>query len=100
MLKTVSASSKCLVNISDGHACIPAGVGKPDNYPVRIMFEIRVKGFGGGGGVAFGHSVESITQTDVLGAFTGSRRGLLCQRPITSHGGGRQQWVLSGEMYQ
>lgn len=79
--------------MSDDHAYILAGVGKPDNHPVRIMFEIRVKGFGGvGGGVAFGPSVESITQTDVLGAFTGSRRGLLCQRPLASHEGGCQQW--------
>lgn len=44
-----------------------AGVGKPDNHPVRIMFEIRVEGFGDGW---------------PLGTLSSQLHGLICSEPL------------------
>lgn len=95
MAERASVGRTCSVSISDYQTSILAGVGKPDNHTVRIMFEIRVEGLWV---VAFGHSVESTAGTDVHGAFAGSRGGLPCQCPHRFTWGRLPKLSLQGEM--
>ena len=53
-----------------------AGVGKPDNHPVGIMFEIRVEGFGDGWPLA---PCPVNCMDWCAQSLYGSHRGLLCQ---------------------